>query len=157
MATIPSQMYWYFNLELPSGVKPLEQRVVVEPVDRTQDRLWNYWNWLSAFARADFSPSGVNSIDWTIKRQNFDNLLYSYSVTNRKPNMHDVFALLEEVPAKDFNTDRPLTLHRWQIGTVVMIYPDGACEVEFADRYGRAHAILPIQADRSMVLYDAAA
>jgi hypothetical protein len=39
--------------------------------------------------------------------------------------MHDVFALLEEVPAKDFNTARPLTLHRWQIGTVVMIYPDG--------------------------------
>src|SRR5499426_939203 len=29
-------------------------------------------------------------------------------------------------------TARPLTLHRWQIGTVVMIYPDGACEVEFA-------------------------
>ena len=75
---------------------------------------------------------------------------------NRKPNMHDVFALLEEVPAKDFNTARPLTLHRWQIGTVVMIYPDGACEMEFADRDGRAHAILPIQPDRLMVLYDAA-
>jgi len=54
-------------------------------------------------------------------------------------------------------TARPLTLHRWQIGTVVMIYPDGACEVEFADRDGRAHAILPIQPDRLMVLYDAAA
>jgi len=40
MATITSQTYWYLNLELPSGVKPLEQRVVVEPVDRTQDRLF---------------------------------------------------------------------------------------------------------------------
>jgi len=29
--------------------------------------------------------------------------------------------------------------------------------VEFADRDGRAHAILPIQPDRLMVLYDAAA
>ena len=34
-------------------------------------------------------------------------------------------------------------LHRGQIGTVVMTYPDGACEVEFADRDGRAYAILP--------------
>ena len=54
--------------------------------------------------------------------------------------MHDVIALLEELPAKDFNTARPL-LHRGQIGTVLVIYPDGACEVEFADRKGRAYAI----------------
>ena len=46
--------------------------------------------------------------------------------------MHDVVALLEEVPAKDFSTARPLLLHRGQIGTVVRIYPDGACEVELA-------------------------
>jgi hypothetical protein len=69
--------------------------------------------------------------------------------------MHDVVALLEEIPAKDFSTARPLLLHRGQIGTVVMIYPDGACEVEFADRDGRAYAILPIQPERLMVLHDA--
>jgi hypothetical protein len=68
--------------------------------------------------------------------------------------MHDVVALLEEVPAKNFSTGRPLVLHRGQIGTVVMIYPD-ACEVEFADRDGRAYAILPIQPERLMVLHDA--
>jgi Domain of unknown function (DUF4926) len=51
---------------------------------------------------------------------------------NRKPDMHAVVALLEEVPTKDFSTARQLLLHRGQIGTVVMIYPDGACEVEFA-------------------------
>ena len=74
---------------------------------------------------------------------------------NRKPDMHDVVALLEEVSAKDFSTARPLRLHRGQIGTVVMIYPDGACEVEFADRDGQAYAILSIQPDRLMVLHDA--
>jgi Domain of unknown function (DUF4926) len=73
---------------------------------------------------------------------------------NRKPNMHDVVALLEEVLAKDFSTARPLMLHRGQIGTVVMIYPDGACEIEFADRDGRAYAILPIEPGKLMVLHD---
>ena len=68
--------------------------------------------------------------------------------------MHDVVALLEEVPAKDFNTARPLVLHRGQIGTVVMIYPDGTCEVEFADRSGRAYALLPIQPEKLIVLHD---
>lgn len=70
-----------------------------------------------------------------------------------KPEIHDVVALLEEVPAKDFNTAQPLQLHRGQIGTVVMTYADGACEVEFADRDGRAYAILAIQPDKLMVLH----
>ena len=73
---------------------------------------------------------------------------------NSKPDMHDVVALLEEVPAKDFNTARPLLLHRGQIGTVVMIYPDGSCEVEFADRDGRAYAILSIAPDKLIVLHN---
>jgi uncharacterized protein DUF4926 len=51
-------------------------------------------------------------------------------------NMNDVVALLEQVSANDFNTGRPLVLHRGQIGTIVMTYPDGACEVEFADLDG---------------------
>ena len=57
-------------------------------------------------------------------------------------NMNDVVALLEQASANDFNTGRPLVLHQGQIGTVVMTYPDGACEVEFADLDGRAYAIL---------------
>jgi Domain of unknown function (DUF4926) len=73
---------------------------------------------------------------------------------NRKPEMHDVVALFEEVPTKNFSTARPLVLHRGQIGTVVMIYPDGAREVEFADRDGRAYAILPIQPERLMILHN---
>jgi len=71
-----------------------------------------------------------------------------------KRNMHDVVALLEDVQAKHFESSRPLLLHRGQIGTVVMIYNDGTCEVEFADRDGRAYAILPIQPDKLIVLHD---
>jgi hypothetical protein len=69
--------------------------------------------------------------------------------------MHDVVALLEDVPARHFESRRPLLLHRGQIGTVVMTYEDGAVEVEFADRDGRAYALLPIQPDKLMVLHDA--
>ena len=70
-----------------------------------------------------------------------------------KPKMHDVVALLEEVRTKDFNTARPLVLHRGQIGTVVMTYADGACEVEFADGNGQAYAILPLRPEKLMVLH----
>ena len=58
--------------------------------------------------------------------------------------MHDVVALLEDVRTKYFESGQALLLRRGQIGTVVMTYQDGACEVEFADRDGRAFEILPL-------------
>jgi hypothetical protein len=69
--------------------------------------------------------------------------------------IHDVLALLEDVPARHFESGRPLLLHRGQIGTVVMTYEDRAVEVEFADRDGRTYALLPIQPNKLMVLHDA--
>lgn len=68
--------------------------------------------------------------------------------------MHDVVALLQDVRTKHFDSGRALLLRRGQIGTVVMAYQDGACEVEFADRDGRAFAILPLRPDQLMVLHD---
>ena len=73
---------------------------------------------------------------------------------NRKLNMHDVVALLNDVHTKHFDSGAPLLLRRGQIGTVVMIYEDGACEIEFADRDGRAFAILALDPDQLMVLHD---
>jgi hypothetical protein len=35
-----------------------------------------------------------------------------------------------------------------------MSYKDGACEIEFADRDGRAFAILSLRPDQLMVLHD---
>ena len=67
---------------------------------------------------------------------------------------HDPVALLEDVPTVHFETGKPLLLRRGQIGTVVMLFDDGACEVEFADREGRAYALLPIPQDRLMLLHD---
>ena len=68
--------------------------------------------------------------------------------------MHDVVALLQDVPTKHFESGQALLLRRGQIGTVVMTYPDGTCEVEFADRDGRAFPILPLRPDQLMVLHD---
>ena len=68
--------------------------------------------------------------------------------------MHDIVALLQDVRTKHFESGQDLLLRRGQIGTVVMTYPDGAREVEFADRDGRAFAILPLRPDQLMVLHD---
>ena len=61
--------------------------------------------------------------------------------------MHDVVALTEDVRTKHFEKGQDLLLRRGQIGTIVMLYQDGACEVEFADRDGRTFAMLALQAE----------
>jgi hypothetical protein len=48
---------------------------------------------------------------------------------------------------------RPLVLHQGQIGTVVMIYPDGHAKSNLP---GRAYALLPIQPEKLIMLYDSA-
>lgn len=68
--------------------------------------------------------------------------------------MHDVVALMQDVRTKHFESGLPVLLRRGQIGTVVMIYQDGAYEVEFAGRDGRAFALIPLRPDRLMVLHD---
>ena len=68
--------------------------------------------------------------------------------------LHDIVALLEDLPAKHFETDQPLLLRRGQIGTIVMTYDENAFEIEFADPEGRTYALLPIQASRLMRLRD---
>ena len=76
---------------------------------------------------------------------------------NSEIRLHDIVALLEEVPAHHFDTGAPLTLRRGQIGTVVMTYDGSAFEVEFSDAQGRAFAMLPIPAGKLIVLHDAPA
>jgi hypothetical protein len=66
--------------------------------------------------------------------------------------MHDIVALLEDVPTKHFDTGAPLTLRRGQIGTVVMTCDGSAFEVEFADAQGRAFAMLPIATSKLTLL-----
>ena len=68
--------------------------------------------------------------------------------------MHDVVALREDKRAKHFESGQPMLLRRGQIGTVVMTYDDGACEVEFADREGRAFAMLALGPNQFMLLRD---
>jgi hypothetical protein len=69
--------------------------------------------------------------------------------------MHDVVALLEDIPAQHFQTARPLLVRRGQIGTVVMTYDGTTFDVEFAGRDGRTYALLLIRGDKLMLLRDA--
>ena len=66
--------------------------------------------------------------------------------------MHDVVALLGEVPTRHFESGLPLRLCRGQVGTVVMTYDGSAFEVEFCGRDGRPFALLPLPAESLIVL-----
>lgn len=68
--------------------------------------------------------------------------------------LHTVVALLEDLAVKHFETGQPLMLRRGQIGTVVMTYDGTTFEVEFAGPDGRTYALLPIAANKLMVLRD---
>jgi hypothetical protein len=79
----------------------------------------------------------------------------SFEAMNSEIRMHDIVALLEDLPAQHFLTGAPLTLRRGQIGTVVMTYDGSTFEVEFSDAQGRAFAMLPIPSDKLIRLHDA--
>ena len=66
--------------------------------------------------------------------------------------VHAVVALLKDVQATHFESDTPVLLHRGDVGTVILTYGNGECEVEFADRDGRTYAMLPLSADCLLVL-----
>jgi hypothetical protein len=68
--------------------------------------------------------------------------------------LHNIVALLEDLPVKHFETGQPLLLRRGQIGTVVMTYDGLMFEVEFAGPDGRSYALLPIAASKLMILRD---
>lgn len=68
--------------------------------------------------------------------------------------MHDSVVLLEDIRTRHFETDQSLILRRGQVGTVVMTYDGRAFEVEFAGRDGRAYALLPVAAEKLMLLKD---
>ena len=70
------------------------------------------------------------------------------------PQMHDIVALLEARQVPHFESGQPLQLHRGQIGTVVMTYDDGVCEIEFSGRDGRTYAMLAIDPAKLIILHD---
>lgn len=68
--------------------------------------------------------------------------------------LHDVVVLTEDVPTRHFESERPITLRRGQVGTVVMALGPATFEVEFADKEGRPYALLPLPAEKLIVLRD---
>lgn len=73
---------------------------------------------------------------------------------NAEIHLHDVVVLTEDVPTKHFESGRPLLLRRGQVGTVVMAYDGTAFEVEFSGKDGRAYALLPVSAEKLIVLHE---
>jgi Domain of unknown function (DUF4926) len=73
---------------------------------------------------------------------------------NAKIQMHDVVVLTEDVSAKHFESGHALSLCRGQVGTVVMAYDGTAFEVEFSGKDGRTYALLPIAAEKLIVLHE---
>ena len=71
---------------------------------------------------------------------------------NGQIQMHDVVALLEDTPAKHFESGKDILLRRGQVGTVVMTYDGSAFEIEFAGTDGHAYALLPIRTEKLMIL-----
>jgi hypothetical protein len=78
--------------------------------------------------------------------------LFYYLIMPSKIRLHDVVALMEDVPATHFLTHKPLQLRRGQIGTVVMLLEDSQFQVEFSGSDGRAYAMLPLRGGQLMVL-----
>ena len=66
--------------------------------------------------------------------------------------MHDVVALLEEVPATHFETGQPLTLVRGEVGTVVMTFDGSVVLVEFSADDGCAYAMESIDPGKLLIL-----
>ena len=73
---------------------------------------------------------------------------------NGEIHLHDVVVVTEDVPARHFESDLPILLRRGQLGTVVMTHDGTAFEVEFAGRDGRPYALLPIAAEKLIVLHE---
>ena len=137
------------------------RRFIRQPRIRTtlnpsEQRSWRDLRSAISVKKPERERDGFDYVDRPRRRRlsAIDNLLYSLSMFG-EIKMHDVVSLLQDVPAKHFESGRALLLRRGQVGTVVMNYPDGAYEVEFADRDGRAFAILSLRGDQLMVLHDA--
>ncbi len=69
-----------------------------------------------------------------------------------KIQLHDVVALVEDIPTTHFLTHQPLQLRRGQVGTVVMLLNSNRFQVEFSDSDGRAYAMLPLSGEQLMIL-----
>ncbi len=63
----------------------------------------------------------------------------------KQPDLHDVVALLDDIPAQ--------SLSRGQVGTVVEVLNADTALVEFSDDKGRAYAITPVSTAQVLLLH----
>jgi len=64
---------------------------------------------------------------------------------SKKPSLHDVVALLSDVPEHN--------LSRGQVGTVIELLDNDTSLVEFSDDDGRAYAIAAVKSSQVLLLH----
>lgn len=68
--------------------------------------------------------------------------------------LHNMVALMKDMPAQRFPLGGQILLRRGQVGTVVEELGDGeAFEIEFSRSNGQAYAILAVKAEQLLPLY----
>ncbi|EAZ88474.1 DUF4926 domain-containing protein [Crocosphaera chwakensis] len=65
----------------------------------------------------------------------------------------DVVALTEDRQTTHFETGQAITLHKGQVGTIVIEYDGEAFEVEFSNNDGTTYAMETIPANQLMLLH----
>lgn len=65
----------------------------------------------------------------------------------------NIVAITEDIQTRHFETDEPITLHKGQVGTVVMEFDGTAFEVEFSGNDGSTYAMETIATEKLMLLH----
>jgi len=65
----------------------------------------------------------------------------------------DLVALTENRETTHFETGKPITLYKGQVGTIVMEYDGTAFEVDFSNNDGTTYAMETIPATQLMLLH----
>ncbi len=65
----------------------------------------------------------------------------------------DIVALTQDRQTTHFETGKPITLYKGQVGTIVMEYDGKAFEVEFSNNDGTTYAMETIPANQLMLLH----
>ncbi|NER01622.1 MAG: DUF4926 domain-containing protein [Okeania sp. SIO3C4] len=64
----------------------------------------------------------------------------------------DIVELTEDRQTTHFETGEPITLHKGQVGTIVMEYNNNVLGVDFSDNYGTTYAMETISGNQLMRL-----
>ncbi|NEQ30081.1 MAG: DUF4926 domain-containing protein [Leptolyngbya sp. SIO4C5] len=68
-------------------------------------------------------------------------------------NEYDIVALTEDTPGTHPETQQSILLRRGQVGTVLMMFNNEACLIDFADSEGQTYAMETVPLEKLMLLF----